>query len=69
MKIVHFFFDILSKFKLRTKYFYVMLILKCISCIFDKKLHFLDFQVFFMYFGFFQSFDKVFGIAQKNTSN
>jgi hypothetical protein len=40
-----------------------MLILKFFSCIFDKKYHFLDFQVFFMYFGFFQNFDKVSGIA------
>jgi hypothetical protein len=46
-----------------------MLILKFISCIFDKKYQFLDFQVFLMYFGFLQNFDKVFGIAQKNTKS
>jgi hypothetical protein len=46
-------------------YFDVMLILKFISVFLIKKLHFLDIQVFLMYFGF----DKVFGITQKNTSN
>jgi hypothetical protein len=46
-----------------------MLILEFISCFFDKKYHFIYFQVFFMYFGFFQNFDKVFGIAQKSTSS
>jgi hypothetical protein len=57
----HTFFDIFLKFE-ATKYFHIMLILKVINCIFDKKIIFFSLTIFLMYFEFFQNFDKVFAI-------